>query len=334
MKMTHVHGVLIGPREATASSAARTTRQFDRLALRRMARVLVLGAILALSGCASTQIQRADQLGALGKAYADAVILAGEEAMASVTAFSLAEIKDERKGFADATPKARADALQDQVDRLKRRQALVLQSNEQVALLGEYFSDLSRFAKEDVGGSVETAMGGLTSNINRLGLAIEDNPQAKAKLSDAEKTAIAKLSGLVARQVHGQALSRILERDAGMIGTQLKLLSKVLATYADWINSRSDMELKEFYRDHVVKPFSAAGSLPGGWDADVRTYLKGASLSAQLVKAQAAGERMERFWAGYLAGDTSISGMVADLKDVQQLLDAVAAYRKAKAGGG
>jgi hypothetical protein len=41
---------------------------------------------------------------------------------------------------------------------------------------------------------------------------------------------------------------------------------------------------------------------------------------------------MERFWAGYLAGDTSISGMVADLKEVAQLLDAVAAYRKARVG--
>jgi hypothetical protein len=57
------------------------------------------------------------------------------------------------------------------------------------------------------------------------------------------------------------------------------------------------------------------------------------TLSEQLVKAQAAGERMERFWAGYLAGETSIAGMVADLKEVQQLLDAVSAYRKAKAGG-
>jgi hypothetical protein len=75
------------------------------------------------------------------------------------------------------------------------------------------------------------------------------------------------------------------------------------------------------------------GDLPSAWDQDVRTYLRGSELAEQLVKARAAGQRMERFWAGYLAGDTSIAGVTADLKDVQRLLDAVSAYRKAKAAG-
>jgi hypothetical protein len=84
------------------------------------------------------------------------------------------------------------------------------------------------------------------------------------------------------------------------------------------------------YRDNVVKPFVASGELPAGWDKDVRKYLQASNLSEQLVKAQAAGQRMERFWAGYLAGDTSVSGMIADLKEVQKLLDAISAYRKAR----
>ena len=318
------------PRLAVRFTACADGRVFDKS--RRLKHAVIVGAIFALSGCAATQIQRAEQLGALGKAYADAVSMAGDEAMASTVTFSLAEIRKERKGGAFATTQERASAINEQITLLQKRQSLVEMSDEQVALLGEYFSDLGQFAKQDVAGSVETATGGLLASINRVGLAIEDNPQAHAKISEAEQTALAKLSGLVARQVHGQALARILERDASMIGTQLKLLSKVLATYAEWIGARSDMELKEFYRERVVKPFSAAGDLPGAWDADVRTYLHGSSLSGQLVKAQAAGERMERFWAGYLAGDTSISGMVADLKEVAQLLDAVAAYRKARVG--
>jgi len=336
METTHGHGALIAPQGAAACPAVRTSRIDCPLfgELRRLKRVLTLGAILALSGCAATQIQRAEQLGALGKAYADAVSVAGDEAMASTVTFSLAEIRKERKGGAFTTVQERENAINDQIGILKKRQTLVEMSDEQVALLGEYFSNLGQFAKQDVAGSVEAATGGLVANINKVGLAIESNPQAKARISEAEQTAIAKLSGLVARQVHGQALARILERDAGMIGTQLKLLSKVLATYAEWIGARSDMELREYYRERVVKPFSAAGDLPGGWDSDVRTYLEGSSLSEQLVKARAAGERMERFWAGYLAGDTSIGGMVADLREVQQLLDAVAGYRKAKAGAG
>ncbi len=94
----------------------------------------------------------------------------------------------------------------------------------------------------------------------------------------------------MAREVHGQALARILQRDADMIGTQLKLLSKVLATYAEWIGARNDIEIKEFYRESVVKPFAATGDLPAGWDQDVRTYLRGSSLAEQLVKALSQGE--------------------------------------------
>jgi len=294
-------------------------------------RATVIVAALVLSACAATNIQRAEQLGALGKAYGDAVSAAGDEAMASTVDFSLDELRKERKGGAFQTQVEREKAINSEIERLKKRQQLVAESDAQVAFLGEYFADLEQFAKQDVASSVETATGSLTDSINQLGLAIENNPEAKAKLSDAERTSIAKLAGLVARQVHGQALARILERDAAMIGTQLKLLSKVLATYAEWINARSDMEIKAFYRDNVVKPFAAAGDLPAGWDKDVRTYLRGASLSEQLSKAQAAGQRMERFWAGYLAGETSVAGMVADLKEVQKLLDAIAAYRKAKA---
>jgi hypothetical protein len=296
-------------------------------------RTLLLVAVAVLSGCAATNIQRAEQLGALGKAYADAVTAAGDEALLSVTAFSLEEIRKERKGGAFRTPAEREEAINDEIDRLKKRQTLVADSDAQVALLGEYFASLQQFAKQDVAGSVETATAGLTGGINRLGVAIENNPQAKARLSEPERTAIAKLAGLVAREVHGQALSRILERDAKMIGTQLTLLAKVLATYAEWIGARNDMEIEQFYRQNVVKPFAAAGDLPAGWDKDVRTYLRGSDLAVQLGKAQAAGQRMERFWAGYLAGDTSIGEVVASLKEVQSLLDAVSAYRKARAGG-
>ena len=38
---------------------------------------------------------------------------------------------------------------------------------------------------------------------------------------------------------------------------------------------------------------------------------------------------MERFWAGYLAGELSIRDMVTDLKDMEQLLQAISAFRKA-----
>jgi hypothetical protein len=290
---------------------------------------LLLGIVLVFSGCATTQVQRAEQLGMLGKTYADAVTLTGQEAMVSSITFSLNEIRKERTGGAFRTPEDRSNALKDQIEILEQRQKLVETSNQLLVLLAEYFADLEQFAKQNISTSFENATGGLVDSINKVGNAVENNPKANATISDAERTALAKLSGLVARQVHGQALARILERDASMIGAQLKLMGKILAMYSEWIRARSDIELKEFYRDKVVKPFVATGELPGSWDRDVRRYLQGTSLSEQLVKAKAAGDKMERFWAGYLAGAISIRDMVADLKDMEQLLQAVSAFRKA-----
>jgi hypothetical protein len=294
---------------------------------------LLLGMVVALSSCATTQVQRAAQVGALGKTYAEAVSLAGDEAMATSIAFSLSEIQKERAGGAFSSPEDRSKAIKDQIEILSQRQQLVTTSNQLLALLAEYFADLEQFAKQDISTSFETATGGLVDSINKVGSTVENNTQAKAKISDAERTSLSKLSGLVARQVHGQALAQILERDAVMIGTQLKLMSKILATYSEWIRSRSDMELKEFYRDRVVKPFVASGDLPGKWEQDVRRYLQGTNLSAQLAKAKAAGDRMERFWAGYLAGEISISDVVADLKDMERLLQEISAFNKAWADG-
>jgi hypothetical protein len=290
---------------------------------------LLFGTVIALFGCATTQVQRAAQVGALGKTYAEAVTFAGDEAMATSITFSLSEIQKERAGGAFSSPEDRSKAIKDQIEILSQRQQLVTTSNQLLALLAEYFADLEQFAKQDISTSFETATGGLVDSINKVGSTVENNTQSKAKISDAERTSLSKLSGLVARQVHGQALAQILDRDAVMIGTQLKLMSKILAAYSEWIRSRSDMELKEFYRDRVVKPFMATGDLPGKWEQDARRYLQGTSLSAKLGKAKAAGDRMERFWAGYLAGEISISDVVADLKDMERLLQEISAFNKA-----
>ena len=105
-----------------------------------------------------------------------------------------------------------------------------------------------------------------------------------------------------------------------------------MSTYAAWIRARSDTEFKTFYRESVVKPFVAPGSCRAGGDKDVRTYLRGVSLPEQLVKAQAAGERMGTL-LGRLSRRRDDRRMQADLARCKQPLDAVSAYRKAKAGG-
>jgi len=316
----------------SAGSLHNRPRRADRRRLGfggRLVWVLLLCMAVALSNCATTQAKRAEQLGLLGKTYADAVALAGEEAMESSISFSLAEIRKEHTGGAFITPEGRSKALEDQIAILKQRQQMVQKSNQLLALLAEYFTGLDQFAKQEVSTSFETASSGLIESINGISKAVENDSKAKAKISDAERTSLAKLSGLVARQVHGQALARVLERDAAMIGTQLKLMSKILATYSEWIRARSDMDLNDFYKDRVRKPFLGSDKLPGSWDQDVRRYLQGTSLSEKLAKAKAAGERMERFWAGYLAGETSVSEAIADLKDIEELRQEFYAYNKA-----
>jgi ATP phosphoribosyltransferase regulatory subunit HisZ len=210
---------------------------------------------------------------------------------------------------------------------LLQRQALVATSNRQLALLGEYFTTLQQFAREDIAGSFEAATGDLTQSINDVGAAIETNPQAKATISEPERMAIGKLAGLVAQQIHGAVLTKILTRDAALIGTQLTLISKTLTTYSSWIGDRMDFELADEYKTSVVRPFVDSGDLPGGWDHDVREYLNRKQLSNELSNAELASKKMERYWAEYLAGRTSLGDLADDLKDIKKLLDAIAGVR-------
>jgi hypothetical protein len=302
--------------------------------VRLCAAFVAFALIAACAGCATTQVKRADQLGTLGKAYVEAVAAVSDEAMAASTSFSLSELAKERRGGAFPNADERTRALTTQIDTLKARQALVATSNQQLALVQEYFVTLQSFANQDIGGSVEAATGDLTKSINEFGKAIEKDPQAKATISDDEATAISKLSGVVAQQIHGAVLAGILRRDAPLIGRQLKILSKTVATYSSWIRTRADIEFAEAYRTRVLKPFVADAPLPDSWEGDVRDYLRGRQLSEQLGKAELAAQKMERFWAEYLAGRTSLAELTDDLNDLKKLLDAVAAVRTARASGG
>src|SRR5215467_11001338 len=93
-----------------APSRAGNSRLFRWDSRKNISASAVLLVVVLLSGCATTNIQRAEQLGALGKAYADAVSAAGDEAMASTITFSLDEIRKERKGGAFRTPADRERA--------------------------------------------------------------------------------------------------------------------------------------------------------------------------------------------------------------------------------
>ena len=293
-------------------------------------KVLLIAFLLGLYGCATTQIQHAAQLGELGKAYAGAVILVGQEALDSSIDFSLSEIQKERAGGGFSSEQARSQALNKQKDILRQRQQLIEKSNQLVALFAEYLSDLEQFAKKDTSSSFGTAITGLVENISNLGRSVISDDKALIGINDDERSSLSKLSGLISRQVHGQLLAHLLERDAATIGTQLRLLSKILAVYSDWIRERNDMILEDFYRTRVLGPFAGMGELPASWTKDARQYLEGMSLSDALMKATAAGDRMERFWAGYLAGRLSISEAVIDLKDIAQLLQAVSDMKKPK----
>ena len=294
------------------------------LALRWLLAITIL---LLGSGCATTQVRRADQLGTLGKAYVEAVTAMSAEALASSVNFSLIELRKERQQGAFPNRSERENAIKTQIDTLLQRQALVATSNRQLALLGEYFTTLQQFAREDIAGSFEAATGDLTQSINDVGAAIETNPQAKATISEPERMAIGKLAGLVAQQIHGAVLTKILTRDAALIGTQLTLISKTLTTYSSWIGDRMDFDLADEYKTSVVRPFADSGDLPGGWDHDVREYLNRKQLSNELSKAELASKKMERYWAEYLAGRTSLGDLADDLKDIKKLLDAIAGVR-------
>jgi uncharacterized protein YceK len=294
----------------------------------------VAASMFGLSGCASVATQRAKDVSSAGVAYSQATAAVLDIAIdATVDASSQSRILGKpRQPVTDAAERQSRQAELKEIDKeLIGNATDYVRLKRSVGAIGAYFKALQELADGSPAEATETAVSGLADRVNGLNAALDKGKDGRPLVSDAEKGAIAGLAKQVAKQIHGAALAKALERDASVIGRALVLQEKVLKAAEMDIRANLTNASQRFYTGRVLVPYGA-GAIDDAWADDRRAYIRVAALGntpEALNTAQAASRQMATVWARVLSGEHSAKEITAMLKDTEDLLAAVAALKDA-----
>jgi hypothetical protein len=295
--------------------------------------VLPLAAVL-LAGCAGVQVERSKNLSAAGIAYAQATAAVIDVAIdASIDASSERQLRTApRSAVAGAEQQAaRATQLKALDEELLKSSIRYITLKRSVSTVEAYFTALQQLADGSTAEATGSAVESLADRLNGLNQAMDKAEDGKPLVSEAKRGALAGLAKVVAKQAHGAALAKALERDAPVIGRTLVLQERVLAAAGDDIRANLTDAAERFYVDRVSGPYRR-GELGPAWAADRRAYLRARALGAtaeSVASAQDAARQMQTAWERILSGEYSAKELTAMLKDTEDLLSAVNALRDA-----
>jgi hypothetical protein len=290
--------------------------------------------LLAVAGCASTNVDRANDLSSAGIQYARTTSAVVDLAIDSgIDADSAAEIRRMPRPAALPAPEVRTKQLETLDAGLLDSTLYYSKLRASIGALDAYFKGLQALANGSQADATQAAVATLADRVNALNKTLEGgSATVKPVLTDAQKSALAGLSKVVAKQVHGAVVAKALERDADTIGRALALQQQVLVAAEGDIAGRIADANARFYVDRVLKPYQA-GTMDASWADNRRTYIKTRALGETLdaVKsAEAASRQMQVTWARILAGDTSPTELLASLREADELLAAVQALKAAE----
>lgn len=288
----------------------------------------LLAALALLAGCASTAQQQGKDLSSAGIAYAQATTAVLDAALdAAIDADNEGRL---RTIVPATTPEQRVQRTQRLAEfdaELVRHTQQVLGLKRSVSALQAYFTGLQALAGANPGEATEAAVSSLAERLNGISSATGGSELVTAD----QQTAAAGFAKALVRQAHGAAVARALERDAERIGRALVLQELTLRVLGQQLRGHLQVANAHFYRERVLDPF-LSGQPGAGWAQDRRTYIvaKAVGTSAQVLSAaDEAAAQMQSVWKRVLAGEPPPADFARVLKDLDELVDALTAVKKA-----
>src|SRR5262245_5181973 len=294
-----------------------TERKQAMKRISRRAVVLAVATALA-TGCASTNVNRANNLSTAGVSYARATSAVIDLAIdASIDADSEAKIQATRPTLLEP-PETRKTMLEDTDQQLVVTVVRYTELRSAIGTLEAYFLALQTLAGGSQSEATGTAVKSLANRINSLNQTLEK----KVVLNEAQVTALEGLSKLVATQVHGAVVGGALKRDAEVIGKSIVLQQLVLRTAERDISTALSQENNRFWVKKVLGPYQE-GTIDADWVENRRKFIKVKALGKSLetiATAQDAAAKMEVIWRKILSGEFSAAELAASLKETEELL--------------
>lgn len=300
--------------------------------LERASTFVLIGALVA--GCATTNVDRARDISTAGIRYAQTTSAAVDVAIDSIIdADSEAQVRSKPRPTNLEAPSVRKERLKKLDDDLIGSVVHYANLRRSIGALEAYFHALQVLADGSQADATQAAVSTLADRVNSLNSALEQGRlDVKPVLTDAQKSALAGLSQIVAKQVHGAVVGRALERDAPVIGRALLLQHQVLTAAESDIANKITEANNRFYVDRVLGPYQKA-AVDATWVDDRRTYIKAKALGLTLDtvrSVQSASAQMELVWNKILSGNVNSGEISNTLRETDELLAAVVALKAAE----
>jgi hypothetical protein len=286
-----------------------------------------------MCGCAGVTVQRGKDISSAGLAYTRATI-----ALTDVTIDDMIDAESEAQVRSFEGPNAPRIAPEESARRLDLldRQTIantksLLKMKSSLAAVEAYFAGLQALANDDQSDAASTAVGQLADHVNELNGVLEKDAAVKDKVSAEQKAALSGLAKLVVNEIHGAKLAEALRRDASVIGEALTLQEQVLDFAELVIGNNLRQKAAVFYVDKVKRPYKA-GKLDSSWVDDRRNYIRGRAMGEiadSLKTAREASKQMTKTWQKVLSGSYDVSEMRASIDELNGLLGAIDALKKA-----
>lgn len=283
-----------------------------------------------LAACASTaRVESAKGLAATGKQYTaamDALAATALERRLDRGVRDLNTIRD----AGPATTKILEDALAQRTQNARIFAEQIGLYRAQLQVLTAYFEALDALASVNVKAPYEEAVAGAAGDLSALGAALGSTGLS---LTDGQQQALGTLAGLVAEQAHARVVVAALKRDAAVIARQLALQKEAVKLFVNVLGTETDSRLAEIEVNDVRRPYVAQASadpkpaLPAGWANAWKGIVRERALAQEAQTAITLTAGVETAWTDYLQGKVEAAALVADLKRLQAVIDALGKVR-------
>lgn len=286
---------------------------------------LIVG--LGLTGCAgSTQtLRQGKNLCSAGIQYTDALDKLLDVTIETVIDYDSNELLRERK-YADPNRlrmilDERNDALIGQVRTLETFRG-------HGRRLRAYFLCLQGLADARLQESAAAAVEDLSASITAANASIEKSN--RLDFSEEERAYLSKLGGLVAKEVHAEALRKALARDAAVVAEQLMLHEKLLGKLREILEDRYAGQMDVIRNQKIRRPYvNAAEPIGDEWKADRKEWIRSSFCLDELTQAVEAIRQMRFIWTGILQGEQNIESVQLALGDINDFTQAMCALYEA-----
>lgn len=299
---------------------------------------VVLTAVIALSSCASVEVQRGKNLAAAGVQYSKATAALVDTANdAMIDSDSEAMVRSKLPAAALAMPQFSADNLRARLEQsnkgLVENTTLLLSLRASLSTTASYFVALQSLVDNPQSEATAAAVSTLSDRVNALNKVLSaGSGPVKPVTSDTQKTALSSLAKLVTDQAHGAIVARALRRDAPVIGEALLLQEMVWSLAAKIVSGALTDQTNRFYVDNVSRPYEKQ-EIGAAWVADRNKYIKARAIgetSKEIQAARAAAAQMNKTWEKVLSGVYDADEMRQQIAELEALVTALAAVKEAE----